>query len=94
MARYRIIAWQEIPAAVEARDGEGQVTRQLSDRFQTLIDSVAMQLGLADADKYLEQWRDLGEVERDGSARDVAEAVAAELEDRFTEFIAHAFRRA
>ena len=94
MARYRIIAWQEIPASVEARDDGGQVTLQLSERFQTLIDSVAMQLGLADSDAYLEHWRDLGEVERDGSAREVAEAVAAELEERFTEFIAHAFRRA
>ncbi|MGH7353102.1 MAG: virulence factor [Candidatus Rokuibacteriota bacterium] len=93
MARYRIIAWKEIPAAVEASDPAGQVTLQLSDRFQTLIDSVAMQLGLADSDAYLEQWSDLGEVERDGTAREVAEAVAAELEERFTEFIASAFRR-
>ena len=60
MARYRIIAWQKIPAAVEARDDAGQVTRQLSERFQTLIDSVAKQLGLTDADAYLEQWCDLG----------------------------------
>jgi hypothetical protein len=93
MARYRVIAWQEIPAAVEARDGAGQVTLQLSERFQTLIDSLAMQLGLADSDAYLEHWRDLGEREREGSAREVAEGVAAELEERFTEFIARAFRR-
>ena len=93
MARYRIIAWQEIPAAVEAQDEAGQVTLQLSDRFQTLIDSVAMQLGLVDSDAYLAEWRQLAPEERSGSARAVAEAVAAELEERFTEFIGRAFRR-
>ncbi|HXU90748.1 MAG TPA: hypothetical protein VFQ62_18040, partial [Methylomirabilota bacterium] len=46
MARWEIVAWQEIPAAVEATDDGGQVTLQLSERFQALIDSVAMQQGL------------------------------------------------
>jgi hypothetical protein len=56
MATYRIIAWKNIPAAVEVRDGAGQVTLQLSERFQSLIDSAAMQLGLHDNDAYLEHW--------------------------------------
>lgn len=93
MAEYQIIAWREIPAVVEARDGAGSVTRQLSERFQSLIDSVAMQLGLQESEAYLEQWA-RGEVaERPGTAEEVADAVAAELEDRFQEFIGQAFRR-
>ena len=93
MATYRIVAWREIPAVVEARDRAASVTRQLSERFQALIDSVAMQLDLQDSDAYLEQWTRSDEKERPGSAEDVAMAVAAELEARFPEFIGRAFRR-
>jgi hypothetical protein len=93
MATYQIIAWMNVPAIVEARDGSDTVTRQLSDRFQQLIDSVAMRLGLADQDAYLDLWARGEVLERSGSAAEVADAVAAELEARFPEFIAHAFTR-
>lgn len=87
MATYQIIAWRDIPAIVEARDGVESVTRQLSDRFQALIDALAMQLGLEGSEAYLEQWRRGEPRERPGSAREVADAVAAELEARFGEFL-------
>jgi len=92
MASYRIIAWRDIPASVEAHDGAEHVTLQLSERFQSLIDSVAMQLGVHAEDAYLEHWGST-DGERAGSAREVGAAIAAELEDRFPEFIALAFRR-
>jgi hypothetical protein len=92
MATYRIIAWKDIPATVEAHEGGDQVTVQLSERFQMLIDSVAMQLGVHDQDAYLEHWG-ATDGERAGTAREVGSAVAAELEERFPEFIALAFRR-
>ena len=91
MASYRIIAWKDIPASVEAREGGEAITLQLSERFQALIDSVAMQQGVHD-DAYLEHWG-ATDGERPGSARDVSAAIVAELEERFPEFIAHAFRR-
>jgi len=93
MATYRIIAWQNIPAAVEVRDDNGQVTLQLSERFQALIDSAAMQLGLHDNDAYLEHW-DAIDGDRAGSASEVGAAVVAELEERFPEYIAQALGRA
>jgi hypothetical protein len=93
MARWEIVAWQEIPAAVEATDDGGQVTLPLSERFQALIDSVAMQQGLEASDAYLEQWRKLPGGERPGSARDVGEAVVAEIEARFMDYIGRAFQR-
>ncbi len=68
------------------------MTRQLSDRFQALIDAVAMQLGLADSDAYLDEWRRTDAAERPGTASDVAAAVAGELEDRFAEFAGQALR--
>ncbi|HKB25477.1 MAG TPA: virulence factor [Methylomirabilota bacterium] len=93
MATYQVIAWRDIPAVVEARDGAGAVTRQLSERFQSLIDSVAMQFGLEGSEAYIEQWTRSAVAERAGTAAEVADAVAAELEDRFQEFIGQAFRR-
>lgn len=93
MATYQIVAWKGIPAGVEARDDAGTVTVQLSDKFQQLIDSVAMQLGLHDSDAYIELWSREAAQERPGAAREVADAVAAELEERFPTFIGRAFAR-
>jgi hypothetical protein len=92
LAVYQIIAWRDLPAMVEARDEAETVTRQLSDRFQQLIDSVAMQLGLHD-DAYLDLWARGDVQERPGTAAEVAEAVVAELEARFPEVVSRAFGR-
>jgi hypothetical protein len=93
MASYQIIAWKDVPAMVEARDDSETINRPLSDRFQQLIDSVAMQLGLQGQDAYLDLWARGDVQERPGSAAEVADAVAAELEARFSDFIARAFHR-
>lgn len=83
MADYRITYWQDIPSQVEAFEGTEQVRRLLSSRFQELIDATAMQQGLAGTDAYLEGWR-LGPVlAREGAPRDVADAVAGEIEATF-----------
>jgi hypothetical protein len=52
-----------------------------------------MQQGLEGSDAYLEQWQKLPGGDRPGSARDVGEAVVAELEARFMDYIGRAFRR-
>jgi len=92
MATYQIVAWRGVPASVEASDAGDTVTRQLSERFQMLIDSAAMQLGIHESDAYIEQWARGPVTERAGTAEDVADAVVAELESRFPEFIGQAFR--
>jgi hypothetical protein len=88
VARYQILYWKDIPSVVEATDEAGTVKLQLSDRFQALIDSVAMRLGLAGTDAYLDQWEHGDEQEGAGTAREVAERVVGELERRFPEFLA------
>ena len=93
MASYQVVSWKGIPASVEAHDGAETFTVPLSDRFQMLIDSVAMQLGLHDTEAYIELWTREPLQERPGGARAVAEAVARELEDRFSSIIAGAFAR-
>jgi hypothetical protein len=55
---------------------------QLAPRFLERIDQLAGQRGLQGSDDYLAQWRWSEEVEREGSARDVAAAVKAELESQ------------
>ena len=80
MAEYQILYWQDIPSVVEARDAAGTARVQLNQRFQDLIDAVAMKEKLAGTDAYLDQW-EKGAVEtREGTAGEVARAVAAELE--------------
>ena len=87
MARYRIIRWNEIPSLVEAWDAERAVRIPLSQRFQDLIDAVAMRQGASESEAYLEGWVPDPETERPGDAEPVAEAVAAELESAFGDFV-------
>lgn len=86
MAKYQVLYWKDIPSVVEASDGTDTAKIQLSDRFQVLIDAVAMRLGLAGTDAYLDQWEHGDEQERPGSPGDVAKAVAHELEAKFADF--------
>lgn len=83
MARYRVLYWREIPALIEAFEGDHTVRTPLSQRFQDLIDTVAMRAGASTAEAYLEGWRHGAEVERPGSAESVAQQVALELETTF-----------
>jgi Virulence factor len=84
VAIYRVLYWQEIPSQVKVEDDDGEeVSLPLPPRFLTLIDRLAMERGLKGADDYLAQWNWSEETERAGSAAEVAEAVAAELEARF-----------
>lgn len=80
MARYSILYWRDIPSVIEANDGRARHKAQLSDRFQQLIDAVAMREGLAGTDAYLEQWRRGDPVEREGSAVEVANGLKEEIE--------------
>ena len=88
MARYRILHWKEIPSLVEAFDGEEVVRLPLSQRFQDLIDAVAIREGATESDAYLEGWEQGPELVRSGDPSTVAQAVAAEIEERFAELAA------
>lgn len=75
---------------VEARNGRDRHKIQLSERFQELIDMIAMRRGLDGTDEYLAEWRKNPAENREGSAQEVAEAMAKELEDRYEEIRAEA----
>jgi hypothetical protein len=84
MATYKILYWQEIPTQVKAEDDADDVTVELPAKFMERIDRLAAQRGLQASDDYLAQWQWSDEEERFGSAREVAEAVRAELEAQAT----------
>lgn len=92
MAEYSVIYWQDIPSLVEARDETETVKVPLTQRFQELIDAVAMREGLAGTDEYLDHWRQENPQPREGSAQAVAEAVATELEGQFADLRARKLR--
>ncbi len=92
MAKCTVLCWQEIPSFVEAVDADGKHKIQLSLRFQELIDMVAMRRDLAGSDAYLMEWRKDKPVERDGTAQEAVEAMAAEIESRYEEIKDEAIR--
>jgi hypothetical protein len=91
VARYRVIQWRRIPSLVEAFDGDRVVRVPLSQRFQDLIDAVALKEGASEADAYLEGWEQGPEQERAGAPQEVAEAIARELEAGFSDLITTRF---
>ena len=80
MASYQVLYWHDIPSQVRARGEGGRVSKQLPQRFQDAIDQAAMAAGLIGSDEYTEAFRWSEAQEREGSAEEVATAVAAELD--------------
>ena len=91
MARYRIIQWRDLPSQVEAMDDQQTVRVQLSQRFQDLIDAIAMREGASESEAYLDGWAPGPETERPGDAETVAHQVAAELEADFQDLVTRRF---
>jgi len=80
VAVYRILYWQEIPTQIRVEDELDDLSVMLDDRFMRQVDIMAARRNLQDADEYLAQWKWSDEEEREGSAREVAAALKAELE--------------
>ena len=85
MATYQVLYWQELPSQVKAEDPSGEHHIELPQRFQEEIDRVATERGAIGTDAYLDGWIWGDEIDRDGSAEEVAKAIAAEIETKFPE---------
>jgi hypothetical protein len=83
LATYQILYWHDIPTQVRAKDAGGRAGAQLPQRFQEAIDQAAMATGLTDSDDYTAAFRWGEQQERAGTAREVADAVAAELDAQY-----------
>jgi hypothetical protein len=80
LARYQIMYWKDIPAQVKAQDETGTEKAALPPRFQEAIDAAAMADGSTGTDDYMAGWAWGPHQERPGAAKEVVEAVAAELD--------------
>jgi hypothetical protein len=80
VAKYQILYWHEVPSQIKAEDDEDDVNVALPQKFQERIDQLAAARGLDGADDYLAGWKWGDELEREGSAQQVAALVQAELE--------------
>jgi hypothetical protein len=80
MATYQVLYWHDIPVQVRAKDADGRAGAELPARFQEAIDQAAMAAGLIGSDEYTEAFRWGEQQQRAGSAREVADALAAELD--------------
>jgi hypothetical protein len=85
MAKYKVLYWYDIPLQVRAEDKDGRVNRQLPERFQLAVDEVAMAAKMISDDNYTTGFQWQSAQEKEGSAKDVAEAVIAELDAQFAE---------
>lgn len=83
MAMYRILSWHDIPLGVKAGGEDGDMRVTLPLRFQVAVDAVATTTRQTNQGIYVAGFRWSPPVERPGSARDVAQAVAAELVEAF-----------
>ncbi len=81
--QVQIMYWQEFPSQVKVSEGRKTVRRMLPDYFQQAIDGAAMAAGETDSDAYLDGWQWGPAEEREGDLDEIADAVAAELEEAF-----------
>ena len=83
MAKVRVMYWKEVPVQVQAEDAEGQVSKQLDERFQHGVDTISMFDGSGGSDEYLMAWEWGQFREEEGGADEVAEREVRRLNDGF-----------
>jgi hypothetical protein len=80
MARYRVLAWRDIPTQVQVTDDAGGgVNRKMAPWFMQEISRISMREGLAATDDYLDAFDWSEWTDREGSAEAAADAVETEL---------------
>tara|TARA_B100000686_G_scaffold225067_1_gene232253 strand:+ start:15 stop:320 length:306 start_codon:yes stop_codon:yes gene_type:complete len=86
MAKKTIIFWRDIPSQVVVKNGRVTAKTQLPKRFMEAIDKAAMRAGRQGSKEYLEDWR--RQIENcQGEPQEIADKVASELENEFTDEI-------
>jgi hypothetical protein len=81
-----LVYWRDIPAQVLVKRGRVRGKAILSHRFQAAIDRAAMRAGKGGSEEYLADWRrETSALEADGSPQSIADELANEIEQRFTD---------
>jgi len=79
MAQYQILYWRHIPLGVKATDLNGTVRANLPDHFQHAVDRLAMHDGKTTTSAYTSMFRWTRPEECEGTAVEVARALADEI---------------
>jgi predicted solute-binding protein len=77
--------WEHIPLGVKATDVNGTVRENLPTRFQEAVEKASSKAGQTSAAAYTSMFKWGREMEREGTAREVAAAIAKELDETWTE---------
>lgn len=85
MARYQILYWEHIPLGVKATDLNGTVRENLPARFQEAVQRASSRAGHDSTAAYTSMFKWGKEQEREGSAKEVAFAIAKELDESWDE---------
>ena len=85
MARYQILYWEHIPLGVKATDVNGTVRENLPTRFQEAVEKASSKAGQTSAAAYAWMFKWGKEKEQEGTAKEVAAAIAKELDETWTE---------
>lgn len=85
MARYQILYWEYIPLGVKATDVNGTVRENLPPRFQEAVENASSRAGHDSTAAYTSMFKWGKEMEREGSAKEVATTVAKELDETWDE---------
>jgi hypothetical protein len=85
MARYQILYWEHIPLGVKATDVNGTVRENLPARFQEAVEEASLKAGQTSAAAYTSMFKWGKEMEREGTATEVAAAIAQELDETWNE---------
>ena len=81
-----LVYWRDIPAQVLVKRGRERGKTILSHRFQAAIDRAAMRAGKGGSEEYLADWRrETTSLEADGTLQSIADQLAKEIEQRFTD---------
>lgn len=81
-----LVYWRDIPAQVLVKRGRVRGKAILSHRFQAAIDRAAMRAGKGGSEEYLADWRrETSSLESEGSPQSIADELANEIEQRFTD---------
>ena len=85
MARYQILYWEHIPLGVKATDVNGTVRENLPARFQEAVERASSKAGQTSAAAYTSMFKWGKELEQEGPAKEVAAAIARELDESWNE---------
>jgi hypothetical protein len=85
MSRYQFFYWEHIPLGVKATDVNGTVRENLPARFQQAVENAASRAGQTSAAAYTSMFKWGKEQEREGTAAQVAAAIAKELDQSWNE---------